>query len=68
MGRRPCYYSVYNRKTDEPVMIHGTTPEGMAATGLTKSSVYSYVSHTRTGKHKRRYDIYVDDPEEDEDE
>lgn len=60
------YYSVYNRHTDEPVIIHGTTPECMAATGLTKRSFYIYVTRTRQNAKKGKYDIYVDDPEEDE--
>ena len=62
------FYSVYNRKTDEPVIIHGTTRECMAATNLTKSSFYTYVTCTRYNNvKKRRYDIYVDE-EDDEDE
>jgi hypothetical protein len=59
-------YSVYNRKTDMPVIIHGTTPECMAATGLTKSSFYIYVTRTRKNAKLGKYDIYEDDPEEGE--
>lgn len=59
------YYSVYNRKTDEPVAIHVTVDEGMAATNLSKSSFYTYAHTTnRNIDIKRRYDIFVDDPEE----
>ena len=69
MGMIPRhYYSVYKRRTDEPVIIHAKAPECLEATGLTKSSFYSYVTWTRYGSRKRKYLIYVDDPdEEDED-
>jgi hypothetical protein len=62
------HYSVYRRKTDEPVVIYGTIPECMAIMGVTRNTFYTYVTRTNKNYPNRRYDIYVDDPEEDEDE
>jgi hypothetical protein len=59
------YYSVYRRKDDSPVIIHGTTQECMATMKVTKTTFYNYGTRTRTGA-PCKYDIYVDDPEEDE--
>ena len=60
-------YSVYCRKNDMPIAIHVTVEEGMAATNLSKSSFYTYAHTTnRNIDIKRRYDIFVDDPEEGE--
>lgn len=68
MARRPVkHYSVYNRKTDEPVVIYGTARECIKVMGVTMTTFYIYVTRTNKGIKKRKYDIYVDDPEEDED-
>ena len=66
MGRKAKYYSVYDRHTDQPIIIHGTRLECMETTGLTMATFYSYVTHTRTGNHKRRYDIYPDEEDEED--
>lgn len=60
-------YSVYNRKTDEPVVIYGTALECVKILGITLNTFYIYVTRTNKGIKKRKYDIYVDDPEEVED-
>lgn len=60
------YYSVYNRHTDQPVIVHARAKECMAAVGLTPASFYSYVTRTRKGVEKGRYEIFVDE-EDDED-
>lgn len=68
---RPCekYYSIYNRKTDEPVLIHATSREVREKMNIKPSNLSHYVADTRKNLHVgRRYDVYVDDPEEDEDE
>lgn len=63
------FYSVYERKTDRPIVIHGTAKECMEATGLTWRTFYSYVSRTKNGITRGRYEIYADeDDEEDSDE
>lgn len=61
------YYSAYNRHTDLPVFVHGTAAEVGAAIGLTVGSVYIYVTRTRKNEKKGKYEIYVDDSEEDDD-
>lgn len=68
MARGPYkHYSVYDRRTDEPVVIYGTAQECMEILGVTLNTFYIYVTRTRKGFGKRKYDIYVDDPEEGED-
>jgi hypothetical protein len=67
--RRPefyKYYSVYDRKTDTPVFIHGTARECAKAMGVTRNSFYCYMTRNRRGE-PCRYDIYVDDKEDEED-
>lgn len=59
------FYSVYNRHTDEPVVIHGTALECMAVMKVTRATFYHYVTRTRRGR-QCKYDIYVDDPDEEE--
>lgn len=60
------YYSVYDRKTDQPVIIHGTAPECAKAMGVTRNTFYHYVTRNNTGFMPCKYEIFVDDPEEDE--
>ena len=68
MTRSPYkYYSVYKRKTDEPVVIHGTALECIKVMGVTIATFYIYVTRTSKGVGKRKYDVYVDDREEVED-
>lgn len=61
------YYSVYVKKTDEPVIIHASAPECAAAMGVTMATFRNYVTRNRTGMLYCKYEIVVDDPEEDED-
>jgi hypothetical protein len=58
------YYSVYLRKTDMPVIIHGNTLECMAAMGISRASFYSYFSHTKHGTRKCKYEVYKDEEDE----
>lgn len=68
MGRGPYrHYSVYNRKTDEPIVIYGTSIECAKVMGVTMTTFYIYVTRSNKNYGHRKYDIYVDDPEEDED-
>ena len=64
-----CYkfYSVYKRGTDEPVIIHATAKEIQKRLGITDQTFRTYVSHTKLGTRKNKYDIYLDEPENDED-
>jgi hypothetical protein len=51
-----------------PVIIHATAKEIQDRLGITMQSFYTYVSHTRNGTRKNKYEIYLDDPEEEDDE
>lgn len=68
MAKR-CYkfYSVYRRGTDEPVIIHATAKEICERLGFTDYTFRSYVSHTKLGTRKNKYEIYVDDQEDEDD-
>jgi hypothetical protein len=55
MGRNPLLYTVYNNKTDMPVVIDGTAEECAKAMKMTPESFYSAVTHARTGKIKKWY-------------
>ena len=56
-------YSVYNRKTGQPIYIYGTAPQCAAAMGVTLGTFFSLMS-----KSKRRpsvkYEFYIDSDEE----
>lgn len=66
MRRCYTYYSVYNRRTDQPVFIHGRARECAKAMGVTLATFWHYVTRNRTGFLPCKYEIIVDD-EEDED-
>jgi hypothetical protein len=53
-------YSIYDRKTGQPVYIYGTAEECAAAAGITLGSFRTYMSHTRTGARAGRYEVYED--------
>ena len=63
-----CYkfYSVYKRGTDEPVIIHATAKEIKRRLGITEQTFLTYASHTRHGSRSNKYDIYLDDPEDED--
>lgn len=48
-------YTVYDNKTDMPVIIDGTAKKCAKAMGMALSSFYSAVTHSKTGKIKRWY-------------
>ena len=60
------FYSVYNRYTDMPVIIHATAKEIREQLGITDQTFRTYVSHTKNGTRKDKYEIYLDDPEDEE--
>lgn len=64
--RQYKHYSVYNRKTDLPVIIHGKTSECMRTLGVSRATFYSYVAHTRNGTRKCKYEIFVDEENDDD--
>ena len=62
MAKSPYkYYSVYKRRTDTPVFIHGTSSECMRAMGVTQATFYAYVSHNRLGSRVCKYEIIVEE-------
>lgn len=63
-GKFVNYYSVYRRKTDMPVIIHATSHECLEVMGVSKATFYCYVSHTKYGTRKCKYEIYVDEEDE----
>lgn len=65
MMKRPFkYYSVYRRKTDMPVIIHATSRECLEVMGVSPATFYCYVTHTRNGTRKCKYEIFVDEEDE----
>ena len=48
-------YTVYNNKTDMPVIIDGTAEECAKAMGIKLCSFYPAVRHAKTGKTKKWY-------------
>ena len=69
-GQKGFYrYTVYNNKTDFPVIVDGTARECAKAMGLTISSFYSAVSRSGTEKYKKWHITkdFADDLEQEED-
>lgn len=55
-------YSVYHRKTDEPLVIYGTSKECAKAMGIRVNSFYRYIVRMRQGKIKlRKWLVYEDE-------
>lgn len=66
--RRRNRYSVYHKKTDEPLILYGTSKECAIAMGITVNSFYRYICRLRGGKIKiRKWSIYEDEVEDFED-
>ncbi len=67
MARKPFkYYSAYLRKTDMPVIIHAKITECLQILGVSSATFYCYVTHTRNGTRKCKYEILVDEEDIDE--
>lgn len=59
-------YSVYEHGTDRPICIYGTAEECAEAMGVTLHGFYKSIWSRRSGRNTpRKYDIYIDDDEED---
>ena len=64
--RNFCCYTVYDNKTDFPIVVDGTADECARALNRSKNSFYSLVSRVLKGENKR-YSILrrmIDDAEE----
>lgn len=67
-GRNFCRYSVYENKTDRPVIIDGTADECAAALKRSRNSFYCLVNRVAKGRIKK-YTIlrrFEDEEEESE--
>lgn len=53
MGRKPLLYTVYNNKTDMPVIIDGTAEQAAKAMGISFKTFYSAVTFARNGRIKK---------------
>ena len=55
-------YSVYNDKTDQPLIIYGTAEECASAMGIKVNSFYRYVVRMRQGLIKlKKWVVYEDE-------
>lgn len=52
-GRHFCVYTVYNNRTDFPVIVDGTAQECANAMGVLVATFYSLISWTENGKIKK---------------
>ncbi len=57
-------YSVYRKEDDMPIIIHGLSGECAAAMGITKNSFYRYMVRLDHGIKLRKYEVFLDDPDE----
>lgn len=57
-------YTVYDRRTDMPLVIGGTARECAAAMGLTLGSFHTIWTRLKNGNKKatRKWEIFRDDP------
>lgn len=70
LSSNPTRYTVYNRRTDLPVIIGGTARQCAAAMGITYGSFHTTYTKLKNGHKKasRKCEIFRDDPEDMEDE
>ena len=66
-SRHFCRYSVYDNRTDFPLIIDGTADECAAALNRSRGSFYCLVDRVRQGKNKR-YSILQRMVDEEDDE
>lgn len=59
-------YSVYERGTDRPICIYGTSRECAAALGVKLKSFYTYVKRMRGGAPLKGIEIFIDDKDDEE--
>jgi hypothetical protein len=52
-GRNFCRYTVYNNKTDFPVIVDGTAEECSKALNRSRNSFYCLVDRVRKGKNRK---------------
>ncbi len=55
------HYSVYETKTDKPVIIYGTSDECAKAMGITRASFYKKLNRQRLGEKVGKCEIFEDE-------
>ena len=58
-------YSVYNRRTDMPIVIYGTAKECAKALGIDLRSFQKQASRCRHGRPVQKYEIFEDEEDDD---
>lgn len=61
-------YTVYDRRTDMPVIIGGTARQCAAAMGISLDSFHTIYTKLKNGSEKatQKWEIFRDEPEEEE--
>ena len=58
-------YSVYHRKTDQPLIVYASAKECAKAMGIKINTFYRYICRMRGGKIQlRKWQVYLDSEEE----
>ena len=60
------HYSVYNRRTDMPLIIHGTAAQCAEFLGITIKSFYSIVMRQRKGQEAKKIEVFIDERGDDD--
>lgn len=69
MGNHVRMYSVYSKKTDQPLIIYATSKDCAKAMGIKVNSFYRYICRMRGGKIElRKWVVYEDGKAIDNDE
>lgn len=61
-------YTVYDRRTDMPVIIGGTARQCAAAMGISLGSFFTIYTKLKNGSNKatQKWEIFKDEPDEEE--
>jgi DNA invertase Pin-like site-specific DNA recombinase len=65
-GSAKRLYTVYDNRTDMPIIIDGTAKECAKAMGIKLITFYPYVTSSREGKPKKWHIEYIDAGEVDD--
>lgn len=59
-------YSVYNAKTDTPLIVYANAYDCAKAMGISVKSFYRYIVRIRHGIKMRKWELYEDEVEDEE--
>lgn len=62
MNKHRMRYSIYDRSTDEPIIISATAKDCARVLGISVQSFWAQLAKTRQGKGPKSYEIFVDEP------